>query len=219
MRLLQTRTRKFSSISDFTQSLSLLNVHLGILSILITISLKNQNVFAFQTSTHSVKVTASKSIERHKERFILKLNRIFAEKDEVIEETDGSLILKLKPTDNRFAHITKILKLNKGDTVKTGILDFGIYDFGKIINIPSKDSIKSDPTEDLEIHMGNINKLTTNKRPQIDLILAVPRPLRLERILTNTAMMGLGRLILVDAEKVEKDFFGFNILFLLNLLI
>ena len=211
MKLLQRKSRKFSTISDFTQSFSILNVHLGILSILITISLKNQNVFAFQTSTHSVKVSASsKSIERHKERFILKLNRIFAEKDEVIEESDGSLVLKLKPTDNRFAHITKILKLNKGDTVKTGILDFGIYDFGKILNIPSKYSIKSDLTEDLEIHMGNINKLTTNKRPQIDLILALPRPLRLERILTTTAMMGLGRLILVDAEKVEKDFFGFR---------
>ena len=36
----------------------------------------------------------------------------------------------------------------------------------------------------------------------------MPRPLRLERILTVVAMMGVGRVILIDAEKVEKDFFG-----------
>lgn len=48
--------------------------------------------------------------------------------------------------------------------------------------------------------------------PKIDLILALPRPLRLEKILTMVACMGVHRLVLVNAKKVEKDYFGSHLL-------
>ena len=48
----------------------------------------------------------------------------------------------------------------------------------------------------------------SNPRPQVDLILAVPRPLRLERILPVVSCIGVHRLILVGASKVQADYFG-----------
>jgi 16S rRNA U1498 N3-methylase RsmE len=42
----------------------------------------------------------------------------------------------------------------------------------------------------------------------VDLILAVPRPLRLERILPVVSCIGVGRLVLVGASKVQADYFG-----------
>ena len=142
--------------------------------------------------------------------FVLRLNRIFAELDECVENEHGSLSLHLSPDDYRSKHIEDILKLKEGDTVKTGVLDLGICDRGRI----EKTSVGREGLEKrIEgpcIYIGEKSELAKQQkfRPRIDILLAVPRPLRLERILTVVAMMGVGRIILIDAEKVEKDFFG-----------
>ena len=67
-------------------------------------------------------------------------------------------------------------------------------DYGVNCNIGTLDAIKSN----------------CNRPPDVDLILAVPRPLRLERILPVVSCMGVRRLFLVGAEKVEKDYFGWS---------
>ena len=146
--------------------------------------------------------------------FVLRLNRIFAEWEECVEDERGSLSLQLTPEDNRSKHIEDILKLKEGDTIKTGVLDVGICDHGRIEKIsvgrPKRKGGFEKGTVGPCIYIGEKSKLTSqvHVRPRIDILLAVPRPLRLERILTAVAMMGVGRIILIDAEKVEKDFFG-----------
>ena len=62
----------------------------------------------------------------------------------------------------------------------------------------------------LKYNIGTLSSLeaTRNDPPSIDLILAVPRPLRLERILPIISCMGVNKLFLVGANKVEKDYFG-----------
>ena len=49
-------------------------------------------------------------------------------------------------------------------------------------------------------------------RPWIDLILAPPRPRVMKRLLPQLATMGVGRIFLVGAKKVEKDFWGATLL-------
>ncbi len=139
--------------------------------------------------------------------FQLNLNRIFFEREE-IEETNNEI--HLKRDDYRFKHITKILKASIGDTIKIGIIDHGIGTATLKLLPSSKSKFNEDINNnnlilslDQESH-----ELKSTSYPLIDIILAVPRPLRLERLLPVLSMMGVGKIILIDAEKVEKDYFG-----------
>lgn len=49
---------------------------------------------------------------------------------------------------------------------------------------------------------------STPESPQISLLLALPRPLALSRLLPMISMMGINHLILTSAQKVPKDYFG-----------
>jgi hypothetical protein len=58
----------------------------------------------------------------------------------------------------------------------------------------------------------SLGKLSTLKHkhpaPRISLILACPRPLRLERIFPIVSCQGVSRIAIIGAEKVEKAYFG-----------
>ena len=49
-------------------------------------------------------------------------------------------------------------------------------------------------------------------RPWVDLILAPPRPRVMKRLLPQLASLGVGRIFLIGAKKVEKDFWGATLL-------
>jgi 16S rRNA U1498 N3-methylase RsmE len=58
------------------------------------------------------------------------------------------------------------------------------------------------------INLGDQQNLFRSDRPFIDLILAVPRPQRLLKMFSVISCLGIRRLFLVNASKVEKDYFG-----------
>ena len=125
------------------------------------------------------------------------LNRIFVEADEV----KGDRTISLAKDDPRSKHISKILKLEAGDTIKLGVVDEGKTDSGRVVSGEEEDG-------SLLLSLGDGELITDRVEPCVDLLLACPRPLRLERLLPVVACMGVTRLVLLDAEKVEKDFFG-----------
>lgn len=47
----------------------------------------------------------------------------------------------------------------------------------------------------------------TPERPAVDLLLAVPRPKVLRRLWAQLAALGVGRVMLVNAERVERNYF------------
>ena len=49
-------------------------------------------------------------------------------------------------------------------------------------------------------------------RPRIDLLLAVPRPKVMRRLWAQIAALGVGQIILTNAEKVERNYFDTHIL-------
>ena len=49
-------------------------------------------------------------------------------------------------------------------------------------------------------------------RPNVDLLLAVPRPKVMRRLWAQIAALGVGRIILTNAEKVERNYFDTHIL-------
>ena len=127
------------------------------------------------------------------------LNRLLFDMDECLSLDKGNIEATLPSNDARVKHVQDILKLKAGDTVKIGILDVGINDNGMLANICDGN---------MTFDLGARKDLITYARPLVDLILAVPRPLRLERLLPIISSLGVGHLMLIDAEKVEKDYFG-----------
>jgi len=201
--LAMKRSRLLSGcvLSTSAQILSLVPLHLCLVSI-INLNLSTQIPLAKALGLWSSPANYQKPRERLKinpfSSFRLNLNRIFAELDEVSEDDEGGFTLQLPFEDERAKHISNILKLRTGDRIKTGVLDVGIYDHGVVL----KPSAKESSTGPL-IYMGHRSELYRAPVPRIDLMLAVPRPLRLGRILTTVAMMGVGCIVLTDAAKVE----------------
>jgi len=123
----------------------------------------------------------------------MQLNRVFVEPEEV--RGDGSV--ELPSSDGRFQHITKILKLEVGDALRLGIVNEGMTDRARLV---------AKNEHSMTVAVGNVHQ--ERRPPAVDLLLAVPRPLRLERLLPVVACLGVEKLVLLDAAKVEKDYFG-----------
>lgn len=83
----------------------------------------------------------------------------------------------------------------------------GILNKGMINNATLISDVK-DTTKNYIINLGSSDKLVVNKPPIIDLILAVPRPDTLVRLLSIVTSLGVRNLILIGAKKVEKAYFG-----------
>lgn len=64
--------------------------------------------------------------------------------------------------------------------------------------------------DDIEILLGAADSLYAGVAPIVDLILAMPRPQKLEKLLPIISCLGIRRLYLVGANKVEMDYFGKN---------
>ena len=99
-------------------------------------------------------------------------------------------------TDNRFSHITKILKSEIGDKLEIGILNGTI---GKAIIIEKNDS-------EIILEVIKLEQNRTNS-PSIDIICALPRPQTLKKVLNICATMGVNNLYLIRSVKVEKSYF------------
>ncbi len=99
-------------------------------------------------------------------------------------------------TDRRADHIRKILRGTVGDSIRVGMVN-GLLGAGCIREINGSSVV-------LQVN------LTTEPPPfpPTDLILAVPRPIMLKRVLAQAASMGVNRIFLINANRVEKSFFN-----------
>lgn len=102
--------------------------------------------------------------------------------------------------DRRGAHILKVLRCGVGDTVKIGLLN-GPQGHGRI------SACNHDQVE-LEIFFDTDDPVP----PLTDLILALPRPIMLQRVLSQAAAMGVKKIFIANANRVEKSFFHASLL-------
>lgn len=120
------------------------------------------------------------------------MNRILFESGEI---TDGVATFG----GVRAWHVLNVLHGEIGQRLKTGVID-GPIGTGEIVAIDG-DRISVRVRHDEE-----------SPRPWVDLILAPPRPRVMKRLLPQLASLGVGRIVLVGAKKVEKDFWGATLL-------
>lgn len=128
------------------------------------------------------------------------LNRILVEKREV----DWSAArVTLPPADTRASHVREILqKGEEGDTLKAGVADEFLVDGAPVSVLPDL-SVVIDLPEELRVPPPS--------RPQVTLMLALPRPKVLQRLLPHIAAIGVKQIVLVNAFKVERMYFDSDI--------
>jgi len=103
----------------------------------------------------------------------------------------------------RAEHILSVLHGEVGQPLKTGVVG-GLAGTSEIIAV-------SAPGETPRVSVRVCHD-TPAPAPWIDLVLAPPRPRVLKRLLPQLAALGVGRIVLVGARKVEKDFWGATLL-------
>lgn len=112
---------------------------------------------------------------------------------EAIEIQEGSIQLE----GERAKHIVKVLRSEIGNDIKIGVIN-GKIGTGKIVFIQRKYPF----LVKLDVQIESLPP----EKPVLDLILALPRPIMLKRILSQVTALGVGTIHLVNANRVEKSF-------------
>lgn len=121
------------------------------------------------------------------------MNLILLEPHEI---TDGEVHLR----DRRARHIAEVIRPAPGDVLRVGVLGGGRGDAHVVSSAP--DSVR------LAVRVAG----PPPPRPRVHLVLAVPRPKVLGRVLQTVGALGVARLDLVNAWRVEKSYFGSPVL-------
>ncbi len=116
------------------------------------------------------------------------MNLLLLEPAEII---DGKALL----AGRRAEHLLKVLRVEPGDSVRVGVIN-GLIGSGQILAIEGEAvrlavDVQQEPVCDI----------------QIELILALPRPIMLQRILKQATVLGVRRFHLIRSRRVEKSFF------------
>ena len=104
--------------------------------------------------------------------------------------------------DDRARHIVKVLRSIPGDTVKVGMVN-GKIGSGTIKQLSS--------TPPYRVVIAVRLEQEPPPTPPLDILLALPRPIMLRRILSQVATLGIGHLYVVNANRVEKSFWNGSI--------
>jgi RsmE family RNA methyltransferase len=122
------------------------------------------------------------------------LNLIILEPGEIGEAGQVRL------TGVRALHLLNVLKVEPGDSVRVALLD-GPTGTGTVRGV-------SEAIVDLQCAFST----TIPPRPAVDLLLALPRPKVLRRLWAQLAALGVGRIMLTNAERVERNYFDTHLL-------
>jgi RsmE family RNA methyltransferase len=109
---------------------------------------------------------------------------------------DGTVCL----SGRRLLHAREVLRATQGDRLRVGRLG-GLLGTAEVLRLDAAELV--------------LRPRLTDPPPQragIDLLLAIPRPKALRKILPAAASMGIDRIVLVNAARVEKSYFDSKVL-------
>ena len=104
-------------------------------------------------------------------------------------------------TGERLQHVRKVLRAEVGDSLEVGRLGGGIGR-GRIVELNR---------ERVVLELGPLDREPPASLP-VTLVLALPRPKFVGRILQATAAMGVKRILLVHTARVEKSYWHSSVL-------
>jgi len=113
-------------------------------------------------------------------------------------DVDGHGVVTL--TGARAAHVRGVLRAGPGDTVRIGVVD-GPRGQGEILAV-----------DEDRVVLRSALDATPPPAPEVDLLLALPRPKVLRRLWAQLAALGVGRIVLTNAARVERHYFDTHVL-------
>jgi RsmE family RNA methyltransferase len=96
-------------------------------------------------------------------------------------------------------HAIDVLRVSPGQEIRIGVVD-GAIGTGRVTRV------ESDRVE-LQCTLGGVPP-----EPDVDLLLALPRPKVMRRLWAQLAALGVGRIILTNAARVERNYFDTHVL-------
>jgi 16S rRNA (uracil1498-N3)-methyltransferase len=100
----------------------------------------------------------------------------------------------------RAAHLLNVLNAAPGRSVRIGLLD-GPFGTGTVTSIGEG-----------TLTLRCVFDAEPPPRPAVDLLLALPRPKVMRRLWAQLAALGVGRIALTNAGRVERDYFDSHVL-------
>jgi RsmE family RNA methyltransferase len=118
----------------------------------------------------------------------------------LLERSEASATGEITLTGRRAAHLLRVLRVEPGQTVRVGILD-GPRGVGTVTSV-------AEGAVQLRCSFDN----HAAHPPRVDLLLALPRPKVMRRLWAQIAALGVGQIILTNAERVERNYFDTHVL-------
>ena len=103
-------------------------------------------------------------------------------------------------TDHRARHVRKILKSVPGDSLRIGMLN-GPLGKGVVLLV-----------DKYKVCLQCVFDMETPPISRVDLLLAMPRPKVMKRLWAQLAALGVGRIVLLNADKVERFYFDSHVI-------
>lgn len=103
-------------------------------------------------------------------------------------------------SDARATHIRSVLRATSGQPVRVGLVD-GPLGTGVVAAVTADG-----------VTLACTFEPAPPARPPVDLLLAVPRPKVLRRLWAQLAALGVGRIVLTNADRVERNYFDTHLL-------
>lgn len=117
----------------------------------------------------------------------------------LLHETDRTSEQEFRLTDHRAEHIRSVLQSKVGDRLRVGLLD-GPPGTGTVASLDDREVCLHCEFEDIP------------SRPLVSLILAIPRPKSLRKLLPEVTAFGIDRLVLLRTWRVAKPFLSVDVL-------
>ena len=162
-----------------------------------------------KSKTTSVLVPQKRGRRRRRRPFVLveNKNRIAFTKLELLENESSTVLVRLRQSDARFEHLRQVLKkANKGDEFKATILNERLAT-GRILSYDDDERSVL-----IEILSTKEEEEKEEKMVTVSLLLAMPRPKVLRRLLSVFAQFGVENVHMFSAEKTERCYFQSEVL-------
>lgn len=163
-----------------------------------------------QTKSKTTSVLVPQKRGRRRRRpFVLveNKNRIAFTKLELLENESSTVLVRLRQSDERFEHLRQVLKkTNKGDEFKATILNERLAT-GRILSYDDDERSVL-----IEILSTKEEEEKEEKMVTVSLLLAMPRPKVLRRLLSVFAQFGVRNVFIFSAEKTERCYFQSEVL-------
>jgi RsmE family RNA methyltransferase len=117
----------------------------------------------------------------------------------LLEPSECAVDGRARLEDHRATHVLQVLRAGPGATLRVGIVDGPMGEAtiesteGGVVTIVCRFS-------------------AAPPRPRVDLLLALPRPKVMRRLWAQLAALGVGRIVLTNAERVERHYFDTHVL-------